>query len=453
MWIKKDICFPSVYAFSLKGRGMQGSITIKKRWLVPACFAGILLLALCLTVRLDLQGDWEGIYLLKGDTPCTVIASDDLFFGEQHPVLYHASLAPLKALFSLPEGFATAASAHSFETGIDEPFDIFSTGNERIQPLNGTLYWQWREATGRGYVISSYPDGTKLLTSFGRYRDGAGAAPPGLLVGGNMPHAEDSAGRINLNASGMAYYAGGHWYHLWCSVNEAIIANGTAQRVIPPSQWHFLDSTVVKGDPQELVLTSRHAIDLDGTSLLMERSVVFRAGDRHFVLVNRVTNTGRTPADYSYVYGDEPWLGKYGTSAGDVGWLDGRLVTREESVSGSEYRYAGLVDYGNDLVGEGHTFTGTANFIEWLGDERPARVFFSNKSGDAAGENRPLTGDSRFIGLDYGARLLQPGRSHTYVLAVGMAVKDARTGFPVKPPVNFALPAHSALLKWKRPSS
>jgi hypothetical protein len=404
----------------------------KKRVVVPLLGAAVLLLLLFVRVRIDVHGDWEGLYLLKGDNSGTYILTDDIFFGETHPVLFRMTL-PFRSNASRGGHYGIAAA-----NGSSTPSEPEALPNTLLSP-EGTLSWQWHERTGRGFVVNSFANGSRLLTCFGRYRDGDGAAPAGLLVGGSIPNAADRNGRINLNASGMAYYQNRHWYHIWCSVNEAIVLNDSSRMVIAPSRWRFLGSRVCKGGPGELVLSSRHEIPAGRTTLLMERFVRFRGGERHFVLVTRITNNGTAAADYSYVYGDEPWLGKYGTSAGDVGWLTDRLVTSEGGVDLNKYQFAGMVDYGNDLIREGHTFTGAANFIQWLGDERPDALFFSNRPGDLGSDKQPLSGDARFIGLEFGPRLLPPKGTNTFVLAVGMADKDPRNGFPVKPAVNFTL--------------
>jgi len=69
---------------------------------------------------------------------------------------------------------------------------------------------------------------------------------------------------------------------------------------------------------------------------------------------------------FIYVYGDEPWLGNYGSSAGDVGWVADGLVLHEGAIDVNKYNFLGFYDYGNDVIVELHNFTGMANFIEWL---------------------------------------------------------------------------------------
>jgi len=95
-----------------------------------------------------------------------------------------------------------------------------------------------------------------------------------------------------------------------------------------------------------------------------------------------------------------------------------------------------MFDYGNELAGEEHCFTGIANFIEWERDSRPDMAYISNFSGGVVDRNKvaPLVSSTnRFIGLQYGPYMLKPGESFHFRIAVGMAGHDSKTGFPMKP--------------------
>jgi hypothetical protein len=239
----------------------------------------------------------------------------------------------------------------------------------------------------------------------------------------------------------MTYYDGRRWNHVWCSVNESLLlsAHGLPEVNMPPYRWKFEDSEVLKANDKELVITSSHKIINSDITLKMDRYAFFKAGDTHFVLVVKITNIGRTTARYTYVYGDEPWIGNYGSSAGDVGWVEDRIMNRQEEIDLNKYNYAGMFDYGNDLLQEGHGFSRTASFIEWLGDEKPESVFFSNINGNINdGQNSPLSGNTRFIGLQWRKHALRSEQSDTYIMAIGMAGINARNDLPIKPVVNFS---------------
>jgi hypothetical protein len=97
-----------------------------------------------------------------------------------------------------------------------------------------------------------------------------------------------------------------------------------------------------------------------------------------------------------------------------------------------------MFDYGNSAIGEGHTYTGAANFIEWLGDDRPD-VYFANDGNGLSGAASPLplSSNTRFLGLQWGPRQLAPGDSASYQMAIGMAARNPKTGFPVKPAIRI----------------
>jgi hypothetical protein len=77
----------------------------------------------------------------------------------------------------------------------------------------------------------------------------------------------------------------------------------------------------------------------------------------------------------------------------------------------------------------------TANFLEW-DSTLNTEVYFSNDPDEnIRGKlgKEPLQGNARSIFIQWGPSSLSPGESDYYLLAVGMAGKDPRTGFPVKP--------------------
>jgi hypothetical protein len=96
----------------------------------------------------------------------------------------------------------------------------------------------------------------------------------------------------------------------------------------------------------------------------------------------------------------------------------------------------GMFDYGNPLAGETHTFTGMANFIEWDKAGRPDKAYVSNFNGGTMQGPKPMpltSQTNRFIGLQWGPRTLNPGESFSFIIAVGMADNNPKTGMPILP--------------------
>ena len=246
-------------------------------------------------------------------------------------------------------------------------------------------------------------------------------------------------GELWRDKTGMAFYDGKRWYHIWCSVNEGISSAATL-KPNNPSTWKYLGSKVMSGSSRALAIKSSHEVVVDGAPLRIDRYAHFRAGDTYFILSIKVTNIGGEATSYCYCYGDDPWLGDFGTAAGNVGWVEGRVINYVQWVDTSKYGYAGMFDYGNSAMGKGHNFTKRANFIEWLGDNRPDLAHFSNSPVDFpqnGGVMAPLSSNARFIGLQWGPHILQPGGSESMTIAVGMAGLDPMTKLPVKPEIRL----------------
>jgi hypothetical protein len=152
--------------------------------------------------------------------------------------------------------------------------------------------------------------------------------------------------------------------------------------------------------------------------------------------VTKISNAGHTPVSLRYAYGDEPWVGNFGSSRGNVGWLKDEIVLTERDIDTRRNSFAGMFDYGNELVGEGHDYTGKANFIEWDPASRPEKAYFSNIMGGITNFQNPIplsSATSRFIGLVWGPLTIGPQQSFTFTLAVGMAGNEPISGLPLKP--------------------
>lgn len=359
-------------------------------------------------VHFNITGHCKGIFLLKGENGAYFEVKDDLYLGENHRFLAGMDLSgPLNRL------------AHLFGRSRHElPY----------------LTYEWDAKRGVGFVRNHLPGGRQLLTSFSRFKlDGEGQSA-GLFVGGSLPAQAMTEDDRKINQSGMAYFNGERWFHIWCNANEAIKSQRTARNYYP-SQWKFLGSSVLKASDTEVTISSRHEVVIDNVPLHIERIADFKAGQPFFILSFRIENTGREPARFFYYYGDEPWLGNYGTSGGNVGWVKNRLVKYVSIIDTRKYTYAGFFDCGNDAIGEGHNFTRTANFLEWESALNTI-VYYANDPGENILDKldkEPLQGASRTMFIQWGPSNLPPGGTDYYLLAVGMANTDPRTGFPVKP--------------------
>ncbi len=364
-----------------------------------------------MTVKFNFTGNYEGIFLLKGEPGALYELKDDLFLGEGYRYIWGIDFEDLKQFFH---------GLFEVEAG-SEPHLVF----------------EWNGNHGNGFIRNYLAGGKQLLTCFSRFIDDDGREVSGLFVGGGLPANVRDDDIVKMNSTGMAFYDGVRWYHIWCNVNEGIFTSDATP--IYPSSWKYLGGRILHNGTKSLVLESSHEVTLDEEPLHIDRHAYFRAGETYFILQIIITNAGNKPVTFYYVYSDEPWLGNYGTSGGNVGWSGDGLHKYEGTVNSSKYNYAGLFDYGNDAIGEGHNFTKTANFLAWFGEVKPA-VYFSNSNTEELKNTNvkiPLYSNTRFIAVQWGPCTLPPGQSEIYTLAIGMADRDSKTGLPTKPNIDL----------------
>jgi hypothetical protein len=373
-------------------------------WIVFA----ILLLLSAASVRFNIMGHFEGLFLLKGGKGKLLEVKDDLYVGDGHRLIWGLDF--------------------------DDPYyrihHLFSRNQHQVPYLT----YEWMAKDGKGYVKNYLPGGRELVTDFSRFTDEDGEMDSkGTLVGGGLPEDVRDDDRVKMNKTGMTYFDGTRWFHIWCTVNEAMFSV-ESRSPIYPSEWKFLGSKVLNASEKKVTIWSRHIITVDKVPLQMDREVHFTAGEPYFILTLKITNLSKQFAHFIYAYGDEPWLGNYGTSGGNVGWVRNSLVQRVGQVDSSKYHYAGMFDYGNDLLKEGHDFTRMASFLQWHSEEEPILFFANSELETASGQhNQPLSGNSRYIGVQWEKINMLPGETVSYQLAIGMAGLN-KTGFPVKPP-------------------
>jgi hypothetical protein len=379
---------------------------MKKKALV-ALVAVLAIAGSSLVIKWNFTGGWEGIYLLSGDTRGFEV-TDDLF----------------------PEDSGRFIAGKSFGNTPNE--------HHNISAKNSKTHAVWNAKTGRGFIKNEYTDGRKLLINLSRFKTPEGVPQSGIFIGGGLPVSDPDYSANDMNETGMAYFDGKRWFHIWCYVNEAIAALSNPQIIVGPEKWRFVSSQLVENSSRELTIRSQHTAEIDGVPVKIVKYLFYEVGDSFFTLVTKVVNVGKRPVTLLYMYGDEPWLGDYGSSEGNVGWYKGGLVKTEQFIDTKTNTYAGFFDYGNDLAGERHNYTMKANFIEWERASRPESIYFSNHVGYLSppginGQTPILSsGDCRFVGLQW-KQPLTPKQSFTFSLAIGMAENDPATGFPVKP--------------------
>jgi hypothetical protein len=352
----------------------------------------------------EISGGWKGIYLIRGIGPAPFVLKDDAFLGEGQRVVASASFALVRSI---------------------------SDAGDVDRPPGSWLESEWDEVDGRGIVENHFADGTQIQTALSRWDNGGGdgGVRHGVFVGGSLP--DIAVAPASLNQSGMAYRdPSGIWRHVWCNANEAIwdVANNLE---IDTDKYRYLGSDILARDTQRLVIESNHEVTVAGVPLRMRRVAQFTAGQPYMLLSVSLENVGKVPVRYMFLYGDEPWVGNYGSAAGNLGWTADGVFADESKIDPVRHRWAGIVD----------TETGTANFLAWLGTEFPTMVYVSNDVGTLA-PGKPLSSNSIFLGTEW-HRELGPGEIQHMLFAIGKAERDAAGH--LRPPADvFARPSLAA---------
>jgi len=347
------------------------------------------LLAAATDIRIS--GHWQGMFLLRGKEGLPLVVQDDVFLGDGS---------------RLVAGFSFSRVRQVLASGA---------------PRQGRAWLEldWDDADGSGLVRNHLAEGTELVTDFSRYDDDEGKNPQGLFVGGALP--EVAAGE-EQDESGMSFHDARGWHHVWCNVNELLMDLDSRRRWSPGS-WTYLGARVLIRDPDRVVIESSHAIPVLGGALRVDRFAYFAAGKPWFKLGIRVVNTGDRPVRYAYAYGDEPWVGHFGSSAGNVGWVRDGIIRVEVLIDARANRWAGILD----------EESGIADFIAWVGEVMPDRVYFANQPGSRFERlGQPLDSNAVFVGLEWLDQVLRPGEQRSYLISLGLARPDA-SGIPVLP--------------------
>lgn len=378
------------FAAFLSPHASEGARPPARRRTVVALLLALALAALFLgTTQVTLKGRWYGIYLLRSGSGRPFELKDDLKLGDGPRLLGGVSFSPLREFLARGR-----------------------EGKERLE-------LDWDEEAGGGVVSNYLKGGEMLQTSLGRFVDSEGRTPAGLFVGGAIA---DVASSREQNQSGMALRDSSGWHHVWCNVNELLVLYGSGRRVFP-GDWTFRGSRLLVESQDRVVIESDSALSASGVELRMERYAYFKAGVPWFRLGINILNVGDAPVTLAFGYGDEPWVGEFGSAEGNVGWSTQGVHDVVTWMDPAQSPGAGILDLKSGL----------ANFIAWEGS-LPDRVYFGNHAGtpEASEFGQPLTSNEVFIGLEWLNRTIEPGEVLSLGLTIGVAVAgpDGKPTFP-----------------------
>ncbi|MGB9080072.1 MAG: hypothetical protein WCD00_02155, partial [Desulfuromonadaceae bacterium] len=133
--------------------------------------------------------------------------------------------------------------------------------------------FEWNEDSGRGFIKTFYPNGEKLVINLGRFKDSQGKSVSGLFLGGNMSPGDPDFQQFNRNETGMAYFDGKRYFHIWCNVNEGIV--DSAGKLLYPSDWAFHSSRILENSTQDLTITSEHQTMVNNVPVIIVRTLFY----------------------------------------------------------------------------------------------------------------------------------------------------------------------------------
>jgi hypothetical protein len=296
------------------------------------------------------------------------------------------------------------------------------------QPARPRFEVKWSPDTGRGMVTERLPRGDTLSTCF---HCGYPGYTGGLVIG-------------NYSASGMAFrprepIRGYSEINVFCAQDESIwdvdegaeYTYGWSENFgtgPDGKRLEYLSGSILERDDQHVLLSSEN----EGGCYHVSKIATTRAGWRTWIIATRIRNRCDHPVHFHFYSGDDPWLGRYASSDGDVGWTPDGLVPREKAFLAGQFVAGGIYDLGNAELGQTDTgFSNQANFFA-LDPSLPLPDFtaFANRFAHEAKDvhpDRPLD-DKTMTALNLGwrDRRLAPGESFTTAMALGLAT----TGTP-----------------------
>lgn len=281
----------------------------------------------------------------------------------------------------------------------------------------------WSPATGKGDVVERLSSGDLVRTCFHcQYAGYTG----GLVIG-------------NMNGSGMGFYPvrplrGFSSINVFCAQDESIwdrderaeYTYGWSENFGTGDDGKRLDyvgGSILAHDDRQVVLAGENA----GGCYRVFKVALTQADWRYWVIATRIQNRCSRPVRFDFWTGDDPWIGRYASAEGDVGWTPSGLVRHETFFGLGAFEAGGLYDLGNDAAGEQPgAFSNQANFfaldpILALPDFSAFANRFAHREGETH-RHRPLDNKTMTaLNLGWRDRTLQPGASMDVALALGLA--------------------------------
>jgi hypothetical protein len=358
--------------------------------------------------------------------------------------------AALSAALIAPLGIGCQRSADTPAAGsASQPAS--SRPATRPAPPRARIDSRWDPKTGRGDVRQHFADGSIIRTCFHcRYKHYTG----GLVIG-------------NLSGSGSALYPkrpirGFRRINIFCAQDESIwdrkqraeYSYGWSENFLPKDgakrpprsrasgakRLTYRRGRVLEQSEARLVLQSENS----GGCYKVTKVAHTERGARWWIIATRITNSCAHPIDFDLYTGDDPWLGTYKSSDGDVGWTPAGIIRHETALGPGAFTVGGFYDLGNSALGQRQQrFSNQANFIALdPATPLPDGAYFANRFAHHAREvdpkqalhNKTLTA----LNLAWKGRRLAPREGFTFAFALGLARTSTPGATPRAPAISAA---------------
>lgn len=279
----------------------------------------------------------------------------------------------------------------------------------------------WSPVTGKGDVVETMASGDLVRTCFHCAFPGYTG---GLVIG-------------NMNGSGMGYYPskpvrGFKAINVFCAQDESIwdldekaeYSYGWSENIgtgPDGKRLEYVGGRILEHDDYHVVLASENA----GGCYRVFKVAVAKAEARTWIIATRIQNRCDHRIHFELWSGDDPWIGLYASSEGDVGWTPQGIVRTETALGLGQFTSGGFYDLGAAGERPG-SFSNQANFFA-LDPALPLPDFvaFANRFAHRSKEvdsSRPLDNKTMTaLNLGWRARSLAPGESMDMAMALGLA--------------------------------
>jgi len=308
-------------------------------------------------------------------------------------------------------------------------------------PPSPRLELRWNAKRGKGYVVQVLKNGDLLRAAF---HDAYAGYTGGLIIG-------------SLNGSGYGLWPhkpirGFRQINVYCAQDESIWDHqdraeytygwsenfGTGK---DGKRLAYRRGKIVETGPGRVVLYSENA----GGCYTVSKVAYTRLDVAWWIIATQVENTCHQAVRFDFFTGDDPWIGLYRSSDGDVGWTPEALVRTETVLGVGRFTAGGFYDLGNQALGqrEGSAFSNQANFV-WLDPALPLPdlTIFANRFAHDPSEidpARPLDNKTlTALNMGWRALELEPGQRFTTAMALGLARTGQPTDIPRLPDITLA---------------